>query len=587
MVEAMQYGLSSGSMQKNFNQKLVVLLIAVVAVLPIGCENSESPSGDSVPRESSATTKVDAQCDALLETIWTMVQPRNLGVSSDQVSVAALLNEMMTNCGDPSLLAIDDQAQSMLQRLFDEDRAKRIQSDRFFIRDIDHIRDALWYRDVTRFASPTAESDLDRVVDVFYYVVRNLMLFESPRSDSPETVSIPPLVPWEFATLGIGSPEQRAWLFANLLRQMRIDAVIIQPTDQADPDDWLVGVLQNGEVYLFDMRLGIPIPAEDDPVEAPLIRRPATLQQVQKNDQLFRNLDLGDDRPYRLNSKQFQSVDVKLIGSGAYWSPRMEQLQDLLTGTRSVLLFDGLQDTEFRTGLLNRVAAAGENLWETDDISVWEFCDEQTNAFEHLTEQQQQLLEIIRAPFLSPIPIESMNAEAESIEELGIVYGEPRRQHEVARNAHLTGNLPEAIRDYLRIQLIGNFPPVPKDVLIPEEFRAALVSVMDPTIRQFHAVAAEQARYWSGVCQYERQEFEIASRTLENYLNHHRDQGTWSTAAKYLLGICLAKSGNRAAGARTLGRVDESDPYYHACQLMIKRWKDADSSESAEEESAP
>ena len=95
-----------------------------------------------------------------------------------------------------------------------------------------------------------ADTDLERATRLFFYVTRNIVL----RSEEDSTL---PLAPFGVAMFGEGNARDRAWLFINLLRDLRIDAVVLQAKES--PKNVLVGGLLGGEVYLYDPELGLPV----------------------------------------------------------------------------------------------------------------------------------------------------------------------------------------------------------------------------------------------------------------------------------------------------------------------------------------
>ncbi len=96
--------------------------------------------------------------------------------------------------------------------------------------------------------------------------------------------------PWQILLYGRGTAEQRAWVFALLCRQQGLDVVMLelagaerpvgskQPAARQPRDDfWLPAAGVDGQLYLFDTRLGLPIPG-------PGGEGVATLDQVQQDD---------------------------------------------------------------------------------------------------------------------------------------------------------------------------------------------------------------------------------------------------------------------------------------------------------------
>ena len=72
--------------------------------------------------------------------------------------------------------------------------------------------------------------------------------------------------------------------------------------------------------------------------------------------------------------------------------------------------------------------------------------------------------------------------------------------------------------------------------------------------------AAEDAKFWMGVCQFQQNMLEPAAETLDAYWRRYLDGGKWIPQAGLLRGLALAKSGKYAAGRATNERVVASDP---------------------------
>ena len=86
---------------------------------------------------------------------------------------------------------------------------------------------------------------------------------------------------------GCGMAVERGWVFILLARQQGLDAAMLALADTESPlkapQPWAVGVLHEGQVYLFDPVLGLPVPAQDGIVlgdDGQLAIRPATLAQA-------------------------------------------------------------------------------------------------------------------------------------------------------------------------------------------------------------------------------------------------------------------------------------------------------------------
>ena len=130
--------------------------------------------------------------------------------------------------------------------------------------------------------------------------------------------------PWQTMLYGRGDYVERAKLMMLMLRYLEIDSVMIATGDDAKP--WAVAVNIGDEYYLFDTKLGLPIPGEK-------IGSIATLAMVQKNPKLLTSLDLSTDESLADNTKYWlRPDDLKSLTGLLYASPdsaskRMKALQ--------------------------------------------------------------------------------------------------------------------------------------------------------------------------------------------------------------------------------------------------------------------
>src|SRR5205814_927026 len=121
-----------------------------------------------------------------------------------------------------------------------------------------------------------------------------------------------PLSTYEVYLFGKGTAEDRAWIFVNALKQLRIDAIVLLPrraNDQgptAADRPFLVGVLLESQVYLFDPRAGTPIPA---PAGHDTTWRAATLAETVSDPAVLKQLDAGSDRPYPISAEDLKQPD--------------------------------------------------------------------------------------------------------------------------------------------------------------------------------------------------------------------------------------------------------------------------------------
>jgi tetratricopeptide (TPR) repeat protein len=100
-------------------------------------------------------------------------------------------------------------------------------------------------------------------------------------------------------------------------------------------------VLIEGEVYLFDPSLGLPIPAPNGVTRGAggqLAVQPATLAQVAAEPKLLRRLDADPSHKYGVESSDLKHVAALLEASPDYLSRRMKLLESRLAGERKMVL---------------------------------------------------------------------------------------------------------------------------------------------------------------------------------------------------------------------------------------------------------
>ena len=258
-------------------------------------------------------------------------------------------------------------------------------------------------------------------------------------------------------------------------------------------------MLLDDEVYLFDTRLGWPIPSEKDAADAVTVAHPATLAEVLQNGELLRKLDREDQTPYPLAAEDFKSLQVELIGNSSVWAPRMIRLQAALTGDRFVVVSDNLDDSPQGDGLLTRVKNIGRDRWTSDDIALWPYPEKNLTAFGELDAQQLSKLRLLTYSFDAPIPVEFDPASQQWQE------GRPEKTQLKTRTRQLLGDYENAIRSYVQMRLGRiRFPP-----------RARI----RPLIRYMDAKAAEDALFWTGASKTEQNSDPVTA--LREYLERY------------------------------------------------------------------
>jgi hypothetical protein len=163
---------------------------------------------------------------------------------------------------------------------------------------------------------------LELARQAFEWVMRQVQLQAAP----------PGLDPWpaqEILRRGTGDAEERSRVFLALLEQLNLDGCMVPRSidvmveDRREPRElpWAPGVLIGNEVYLFETRLGKPIPSADG-------KGIATLRETLKNPEILKKLYASDSDPVTL--AQLERPAVLLPSSLPALAPRMRELQSWL-----------------------------------------------------------------------------------------------------------------------------------------------------------------------------------------------------------------------------------------------------------------
>ena len=189
------------------------------------------------------------------------------------------------------------------------------------------LREAVMLRNVSKHVSRQATNNLETAEKLFDWTVANIALDPEPAEvNDPGKVQMP----WHTMLFGHGRAIDRAWVFALLARQQNLDVVLLYVPDGKRMRLWCAGLVEDGQIYLFDPNYGVPIPG-------PTPGSIATLEQVADDESLLRQLD-RNGAPYPFKADDVAEVDVYIEGSRQYLSERMKHIQSRLTGDRRLIL---------------------------------------------------------------------------------------------------------------------------------------------------------------------------------------------------------------------------------------------------------
>lgn len=219
---------------------------------------------------------------------------------------------------------------------------------------------------------------LSVAVRLFDWVTRNVQLDETP-SYTEEEIEEQRLVEgdslsasglagpgakrrlWDMLVFARGDYIEKAKLFIAFCHQIDLPAVMLATGEEKTP--WAVGVLIGEELFLFDTKMGLPIPGKNS-------TDIATLSEVMADPSLLSKLDLSVKESLADDTKYWATEDdLKKLTGLVYWNPlsasrRVAVLEDALGQDQRLLLVQRADETIAKLPKLDNVT------WEPWDISL-------------------------------------------------------------------------------------------------------------------------------------------------------------------------------------------------------------------------
>ncbi|WP_417384831.1 tetratricopeptide repeat protein [Gimesia sp.] len=498
---------------------------------------------------SSSQTKSD--CNNYIDNAMSMLEPERLGISSFVGRAVGLLNQWASNCGnfDTDKPTLTDSQKPFFKKYLGEAQLAKMDLIRFTESDAKFVRDSQLFNGMINAAIEGKANDVERITAAFYYCMGNVALVTNEQN-------VLPLSPYEICILGAGSAEQRAWIYIDMLRQLRLDAVLLKPAKEA-PFKLLIGVLLNDDIYLFDPTLGLPIPAKDQPADAILIPNPATLADVLKSPEILKDF-YGEDAANRFSAEELKTPQAIIIGRSCEWSTRMRRLEDSLSRKQTFVLFRNLEELKGDPGFIAHLQTIGKGILKEAEIKVSEYPDKQVDASESVTGDLAKRISSIKLPFRAPVPYD-VKLRKETPEGFVVPWGAPSRKLLKTRTAQLLGDQTEAISSYVTTRLEAGFP---SDLVVPQETRL------------MHLMAAQQATYFLAIGQYLQGNYSSASQTFNDYFRlYSRVDPERTVAAIYLMAICDAQSGKLSSAIVAVGENKPPEALKPVFPYLEQRWR--------------
>ncbi|HLJ10495.1 MAG TPA: hypothetical protein VKU82_04865, partial [Planctomycetaceae bacterium] len=445
---------------------------AVVAMLfaagcqdkPAGNQQASGTASKALPAQEEAQN----QCEPVLASIDDIFQLQRLGRTTAVRDGVARLNDWQRLCG-PEDEAARPALPPEVEKLCSSEQIKALSERRFGPRDGEHLRDCLLERAIARYAVGNTQNELEKITHLFGHVVRSVGLISEASRELP-------LTPYEIYLLGKGTAQDRAWIFINVLRQMRIDAVLIFPASAdvnreigSEGEPFLVGVLLDDQVFLFDPQSGVAIPKKSGADGRKPPEGPVTLVEAATDSTVFQQLGTGP-RPYPIRAEDVARPIVAIAGDTSFWSGRMQALQAQFVGDRALVIADPLENgKDGSPGIWSRVAKAGGEFWSSADMRLWSYPETRLARHVQMSQSEEDALTGLMRPFgayknvvTNPSTGKTHLVEREATQDPA---GDKEQHPDVhvnvrttagqqmrARLAQLSGDFVEAIRTYTEVR---------------------------------------------------------------------------------------------------------------------------------------
>lgn len=408
------------------------------------------------------------------------------------------------------------------------------------------LQEIVWLRDVARRVRGTKRDPLNQAIAIFDWTVRNVQLDPLPTDAQGQPLPQVPQSVGETLLFGRGTPMDRAWLFLLLARQQGLDAAMLAVRDPAAPNvppqPWVPAVLVDGEIYLFEVFLGIPIPQIGGVTadrQGQLQFRPVSLAEAVGDDFVFRQLDLNAEDTYPIASSVLKGNVVALVeASPLYLSRRMKVLESRLTGDQRMVLATD--------------ASAQAQRWkdhpQVADAQLW------TMPFETIVQLSSTDKAVVRERVLRALPL--------TTEDLA-----------KGRILHLKGQFEGEENALARYQSAR-----------PSQ-RYLEAGSLDDQMKMILNLVKQDASYWLGLVAFERGQYSTAvdyfdQRTLQAF-----PEGIWVAGANYNLARTYEAMGEFDKAMATYRR-DATSPL-HRGNFLRARFLEGLHSKQAESPEAP
>ncbi len=562
----------------NLRQTGCWLILFCMMSLIFGCKPGKDVETENTEDEkSSARAELvrKRRCSEDFESIYQILRPSQKTMNTELQSALSLLNQWFESCAEFSGFQLS-QDEPALQETVSAGQLESLNESTADMLDVLYLRDQLLMRAMMEQIVKGAPTDVEKVRRIFAYVQRNITrdsVLIDPRlyqflqthfseqvpQEDLSKVSIPRTL-LDIFLAGRGSDDDLSWAFVSLIRQLNIDAVMVSPvvdqqaTKQSLPPLIIVPIRK--EILVFCPAAGLEFitAAASD-------KSSWSLDELKKDfGQLFGPVSSevsGEQTILDLFKKlDWSQVEVTLPYSPLRVSPRSEALQMELAGEMTCEVFNHLRTVDAEPGLIERTSEISNKLFPGKKVRLWKYPYDKYVSVASASKKANALRELYLATINKTV--ESIRTNVDQKENRTIKKTMVRRM-QLTRIDQILGNETEAISSYMRIQLQTGVPGGSSSLEVQRE-------------NLLRALQSEDARYWSALCQFEKEDYRAAGNSIINYLKRY-PEGRWQQSALELLAEAQARQNEFSSAVEVFSQIKLPAPERARQLIKIQRWK--------------
>lgn len=350
-------------------------------------------------------------------------------------------------------------------------------------------------------------------------------------------------LPWQALLLGHGDAWQRSRVFLLMCRQAGITAHMLGVQDEAGSGairPWLCGVLVQGQLYLFDAQLGLPILGPEG-------SGIATLEQVVADPNLIRSMDIPGEAPYPVTNSELQGVQVLIDAEPESLTLRMKLLESALIGDKRVVLTCRPSEEEKQVAKCPHIKRV--SIWR---ISLEAYLYQFAQAFMRSRNPALQVAHYKETYMFFP---PNGLAEGRHLQFEGHFDAQQEEGKPGACQVFAALRMPNSAIESLETssaarQLLGM-----RDDALQKDPQLRRQQIMD--LIDIARMTKNHTTYWIGLCHFDAGDFKVAAEWFQDRTLGGNQDSPWLPAARYNLARCYEAEGKWDL-ARELYLNDES-----------------------------